>query len=60
MKTFIVYRKCEDIGQMVPIVKLRERRKHERGSNAADLMRLAKYLCDGAIDPTSFMIVASE
>jgi hypothetical protein len=59
VRTLIVYRIFKDTRQIVPIVKWRERRKHERGSNAADMMRLAKQLCAGANAPF-YLIVASE
>jgi len=59
MKTFKVYRICNVTGRKVPIVTLGERRRQERGSNDADMMRLAKQLCTGATGNLPYLIVAS-
>jgi hypothetical protein len=60
VKSVVVYRICKDPRQIMPIWSLRERRQHERGSNTADLTRLAKRLCGDAITLSSYVIVISE
>ena len=60
VKTYTVYRICNVTKLKVPIVKLGERRRQERGSNDADMMRLAKQLCNGTTGDLPYLIVVSE
>ena len=60
MKTYTVYRICNVTRRKVPIVTLGERRRQERGSNAEDMLRLAKQLFPGTTVGLPYLIVASE
>lgn len=60
MKTYTVYRICNATGLKVPIVRLGERRRQERGCNDADMLRLARQLCAGMIGRLPYLIVVSD
>jgi hypothetical protein len=60
VKTYTVYRICDVTRLKVPIVRLGERRRQERGSNDADMMRLARQLCAGATGNLPYLIVVSD
>ena len=60
MKTYTVYRICDVTRLKVPIVRLGERRLLERGSNDADMMRLARQLCAGTTGNLPYLIVVSD
>lgn len=60
MKTYTVYRICDVTRLKVPIVRLGERRRLERGSNDADMMRLARQLCAGVTGNLPYLIVVSD
>jgi len=60
MKTYTLYRICDVTRRKVRIVTLGERRKQERGSNNADMMRLAERSCPGMTGPFPYLIVFSE
>jgi hypothetical protein len=60
VKTYTVYRICDVTRLKVPIVRLGERRRQERGSNDADMMRLARQLCAGTTGNLPYLIVVSD
>ena len=60
METYTVYRICSNTRRKVTIVTLGERRRQERGSNAEDMMRLAKRLCTSTTGALPYLIMVSE